>query len=406
MVKTMQLLFYFFPVLIAFIMPFGNALSSPLIALWFISSLVCIKDLFVKLKANTLWFWSILMFFVLTLISNFIFYNASDPFNAIEIKLSFLFFPWLFFLYKTDVNIAKRMIVAFVSGCLLASLFMVGRAFMYLAEGDKSYFYYSKFSYFMHSAYFAMYLNLALVFVVFYYFSWFKAQAAYSKFSYFLIAFFALVVILCASKIGLITLFTLVPLVLVLRFKHLITTRHVALASGLLLVITSSVYFFIPQVFDRLRSVTVVANTNIDKSATESSSVRVLIWNECKEIISQHPITGVGVSHANETLYKAYEEHGLTGAFEKKLNAHNQYFQTFIVMGVFGFMNLLVLTIGVVIYGIRNKRYLLMFFGALTGVNFLVESMLQTSAGNVFFVFFLCLLIMYDEQHLNHEEIS
>ncbi len=403
MVKTMQLLFYFFPVLIAFILPFGNALSSPLIALWFISSMFCIKDLFVNLKNNSFWFWSILSFFILTTFSNIIFFNAADPFNAIEIKLSFLFFPLLFFLFKADVNIAKRMIVAFVSGCLIASLFMVGRAFMYLLEGDSSYFYYSKFSYFMHSAYFAMYLNLALVFVAFYYFSWFKVQKAYFKFSYFLIGFFTLVIILCASKIGLITLFTLVPLVLVLKYKHLITGKHIALAGGLLLVISSSVYFFIPQVFDRLRSVTVVANANIDKSATESSSVRVLIWNECKEIISDHPITGVGVSHANESLYRAYEEHGLTGAFEKKLNAHNQYFQTFIGMGIFGFMNLLILTVGIIVYAIRKKRYLLMFFGALIAVNFLVESMLQTSAGNVFFVYFLCYLIIYDEEKLNHE---
>lgn len=405
MIKNSKVLFYFFPIAIAFILPFGNAISSPLIALWFVSSLFNLKSLFVKQNTSNKWFLTLIAFFVLTLISNFLFYNSNDPFGSVEVKLSFLFFPVLLFLFQTDYGVARRTIAGFVSGCLFATLTCVGRSLMYLFNGDFSYMYYSKFSYFMHSAYFAMYLNLALVFVLLFYFKWFKGNNFYKYFAYFLIGLFTLGVFLCASKIGIITLFILIPLVLIMEYRQSITLKHYTIAFATLLVFTTSVYLIIPQVFDRLRSVSVVTETHIDKTATESSSVRVLIWNECVEIIKSNFVTGVGVSNANESLYASYEANGLTGAFEKKLNAHNQYFQTFIGMGIFGFIVLLILTIGLAVYAVIKKNNLLLFFALLTSVNFLVESMLQTSAGTVFYVFFLCFLIVFEKDKLSNEVV-
>jgi O-antigen ligase len=403
MIKNIKLLFYFFPVIIAFIMPFGNALSSPLIALWFLTSFFCVKDIFIKANLKNKWFLAIIAFFLLTLISNYLFFNVKDPISSIEVKLSFLMFPLLFFLFSINLAVARRVIAAFVSGCLFACMICIGRAFMYLFQGDSSYFSYSNFSFFMHSAYFAMYLNLAVLFIILFYFKWFKANPAYIYFAGAMLAVFVVCIMLCASKIGIISLFILIPFTVVLEFRSRIRLKHYLLAGLALLVTSVSIYALVPQVFDRLRSVSVVTETSIDKTATESSTVRVLIWKECTEIISNHMITGVGVSRTNDTLYKSYEEHGLTGAFGKKLNAHNQYFQTFIGLGVFGALNLFVLTIGLVIHGFRTKNNLLVFFGLLVSVNFLVESMLQTSAGNVFYVFFMCFLLMFHQNKLADE---
>ncbi len=402
MLKNIKLIFYSLPVLIAFILPFGNALTSPLIALWFLTSLFFINGISKKTNLKNEWFLIITGFFILTVISNFIFYNANDPLNAIEIKLSFLLFPFLFFLFEINYLVARRIIASFVSGCLFACIVCIGRAFKHLFQGDSSYFYYSNFSYFMHSAYFAMYLNLAVVFVFLFYFKWFKDKPSYKLFSFVLIGLFSLCIILCSSKIGIISLFLLIPLTIALEYKSTIKLKHYIVAFASLLIITFSIYTFVPQVFDRLRSVTVVTKANIDKTATESSSVRLLIWKECTELVKSNILLGVGVSHANETLYKIYEQHGITGALEKKLNAHNQFFQTFIGIGLFGFLNLLLMTIGVIIYAIRSKNNLLLFFGLLTTSNFLVESMLQTSAGNVFFGFFLCFLLVFNKDKLTH----
>ncbi len=406
MIKNLKLLFYFFPVIIAFLLPFGNAITSPLIALWFIISFFCIKDLFEVKGWRNLWFISILLFFIITTISNFVFYNPNDALSAVEVKLTFLLFPYLFFLFKFDKEGAKRVIVAFVSGCMFACLFCIARAFVYLFNGDSSYFYYSNFSYFMHSAYFAMYLNLAVVFVILFYFNWFKNDRSFKYIAFGFITLFLLCILLCASKMGIITLFILMPLLLIMELKQRIKLKHYIIGISSAVVISLSIYAVFPQVFDRLKTVAVVANKNIDKTAKESSSVRVLIWEECNKIIKENVVFGVGVSKANETLYRTYEMNGLSGALEGRLNAHNQFFQTSIGMGIIGLLNLLVLTIGLIIYGLRKKRNLIFFFGLLITCNFLVESMLQTSAGTVFFVFFLCFLNVFYKIQFNEENLQ
>jgi len=131
----------------------------------------------------------------------------------------------------------------------------------------------------------------------------------------------------------------------------------------------------------------------------------MLIWNECIQITKDNFLVGVGVSKANEKLYKTYDENGLTGAYEKKLNAHNQFFQTIIGLGIVGFSILFYLTVGVVFHAVRSKNHILLFFGLLITLNFLVESMLQTSAGNVFYVFFLCFLLVKSKSELNEATI-
>jgi hypothetical protein len=74
-------------------------------------------------------------------------------------------------------------------------------------------------------------------------------------------------------------------------------------------------------------------------------------------------------------------------------------------MGIFGFIVLLILTIGLAVYAVIKKNNLLLFFALLTSVNFLVESMLQTSAGTVFYVFFLCFLIVFEKDKLSNEVV-
>ena len=86
----------------------------------------------------------------------------------------------------------------------------------------------------------------------------------------------------------------------------------------------------------------------------------------------------------------------MTGALKKKLNAHNQFLQTFIGTGIIGFLLLLSITLGAIIKGFINKNYLLILFSLLMILNFLVESMLQAQAGFIFFVFFFCILIRYN----------
>ena len=88
-------------------------------------------------------------------------------------------------------------------------------------------------------------------------------------------------------------------------------------------------------------------------------------------------------------------------SLRKKLNAHNQFLQTFIGTGLLGFALLLMMTVGGLIYGFVKRNYILILFSVLMIFNFLVESMLQAQAGFVFFVFFFCLLSYYNLSKLS-----
>jgi O-antigen ligase len=131
-----------------------------------------------------------------------------------------------------------------------------------------------------------------------------------------------------------------------------------------------------------------------DKTATESTAVRMLIWKEARGVIGEHPLLGVSPGDANDVLYERYKENGLSGAFEKKLNAHNQFLQTGVGLGLIGIASLL--SLFVIPLSMKPRR-LLVFFLLIVAVNFLTESMLQTMAGCIFFGYFYAVL-SFDHQ--------
>jgi hypothetical protein len=58
------------------------------------------------------------------------------------------------------------------------------------------------------------------------------------------------------------------------------------------------------------------------------------------------------------------------------------------------------MTLGQMILAVIRKNFLLFVFSLLVTLNFLVESMLQTSAGVLFFAFFYCVFNLVDEKKL------
>lgn len=397
-----QKLFYFFPVVFCFCLPFGSRITSVIIALWtFLSFFNFNFDQFKKGLVHRN-FLTLVFFFALTLISAFLSDNKQEGLFGVEVKLSLLLFPYLFFCFQWPVQILKRCVVSFVSGCFFASIYLIGRAFFYSLNGHPEFFFYTLFSDLIHASYFAMYLLLAIVIVVLFYDKWFRDQKSVVYSSYFFVGVFVISIFLCSSKLGIISFFCSMPLLLLYKWRSLMNFRKLMfiLFSGLLVVIVF--YGLFPDSFNRLNSLTSIPE-NIDKTSTESTTVRVLIWQESIELIRAGLLFGTGVGDVNDDLYRAYEANGLTGAYEHKLNAHNQFLQTFLGMGIIGFVTLLLLTVGQLIKGILKKHFILFIFSLVIFLNFLVESMLQTAAGVLFFSFFYCLFNLVDEEALLSE---
>lgn len=389
---------YNLPLLIAFLLPFGINYAI-FIIIWIISFFAFdnVKAGLQRMHQNK-WSYVLLAFFFIHVLGYFFSINKQAALNAIEIKLSFLAFPILIFASNYNHLQVKKIITSFVSGCILASVINIFRAFFLYYFQDFNAFFYSEFSYFMHPSYFAMYLVFAQLIVLLFYPNWLSHLSNLNIKIGFMSVIFLTTIFLCSSKMGLITAFLLIPLTFfVILYKQGYTKVIIGLVVSFILCIGIA-YKLFPMPFERIKTAVRVTESSetIDKKDAESTAVRILIWKESVKLIEQNLIFGTTAGDANDRLVQSYEKEGLSGALIKKLNAHNQFLQTFIGTGIIGFVVLLLMTVGALIYGFIKKNYILVLFSALCIFNFLVESMLQAQAGFIFFVFFFCILTQYN----------
>jgi O-antigen ligase len=390
-----QRIFYFFPILFCFWLPFGGLALSFIIILWGISSFFNLekKQLMMGFKNPTLLL--LYAFFFLTFLSAMFSGNNAEAAFNVENKLSFIVIPYYIFCFKWPVEIIKKCMVSFVSGCFFACVYLIIRASVFALDGHPEYFFYTLFSDLIHASYFAMYLILSIVIMIVYYPRWFRDKPNTKYLSIAFILVFVLTIFLCSSKLGLISFFLVMPVLVIYKLRSLLNIKRLAILLSLLIgVIVLSARLF-PVAFERLNSITAVDRSNLDKTSSESTTVRILIWEQCLQLIKDNFWFGVGVGDAHDSLQEKYRQNGITGALEHNLNAHNQYFQTFIGLGIPGFLLLLALTFGELVTAFVKKNFILLVTMLLIVLNFLVESMLQAAAGTLFYVFFLCVFSLY-----------
>lgn len=394
---------YNLPLLIAFFLPFGINYAI-FILIWSLCFFAFddVKAGMQRIWSNK-WNYVLLAFFIIHAVGYFFSINKNGALNAIEIKLSFLAFPILIGASNYNELQIKKIVISFVSGCVLVSVIDIFRAFYLYFFQDFNAFFYTEFSYFMHPSYFAMYLVFAQLIILLFYPKWLSHLSNLNIKIGFMTIVFLSAIFLCSSKMGLITAFLLLPLTFGIilynnGYKKTIAGLLLALVIGIAMA-----YKLFPTPFERIKQAFKVTSSTetIDKTDAESTAVRILIWKESVKLIENNLVFGTTAGDANDKLVEAYEREGLAGALRKKLNAHNQFLQTFIGIGIIGFILLLLMTVGSLIYGFIKKNYLLSLFSILMIFNFLVESMLQAQAGFIFFAFFFCILTQYNFHKLN-----
>jgi O-antigen ligase len=411
-IRTLYHQYWFlFPQLVALLIPFGVN-SGLVFFIWLLSFLFFSnpKDILYRFSflVKNKWFYVMITFFMIHVLGVFYSVNKHEAGTAIEIKLSFLAFPLLFFSHKFNANNLLKVITTFVSSCFLVCVFCLFRAFYLHFFEDIDAFYYSSFSFFLHPSYFSMYLLTSLSIVLLYYKSWLPHLKNLLTKIILISTIFIICIFLSASKIGLLTFFILIPILGCIWLYRNGYVKWIFISLFALFILLFLVFKFVPGPMERVKVALSVTQSNheIDKTATESTAVRMLIWEQAVQIIKQNPIIGTSPGDANDALYDAYAKNGMTGAYDKKLNAHNQFFQTFIGTGFIGFSVLLIITLGVIFYGIIKKNYFLSIFGFIITLNFLVESMLQTQAGVIFYTFMLCIILQYNFSLLKPEPFT
>jgi len=352
-------------------------------------------------KANKLLLIPIL-FYIIHGISWFYSTNKFEADFDLQVKFSFLVLPILFALkkeeHKTDI---RKLVMAYTFIALIAGLGYIVKGFI-IDLNTGTFPKYMKFSHPMHPSYLAMYFTVNIAFAAAILlkakkFLWIQVISIFTSF---------IILYLAESKAGLIATFVLILFFLFKVLFH--QNRKLSLAIIIIFAITaSSIIVLVPR-FKTLLSTTL--NYEIvfqhPEKVVESTALRLLAWNASIDVISEHPIIGVGAGDIKDELAVVYKKNNYVKPLEMKMNCHNQYIETTVGQGIIGLAVLIFMLMALFIN--KNHKFLSQLFGVIIAVNILFESMFNVQAGVVFFVFIYSMILsskIYKPKPHEHEGI-
>jgi|AntAceMinimDraft_17_1070374.scaffolds.fasta_scaffold00218_8 O-antigen ligase len=333
--------------------------------------------------------------------------NCKGGLFDIQVKLSLLVLPLI--LFTINDNFLKKekintILLLYILGCIVGSLICLGNAtYNFCKTNSYDYFYYTYMSILHHPSYFAMFLDFAICIILFWIIEKYNYLSIIKKIILGLIVtYFIVFIMLLSSKAGIISLiaiFIIEILYLIIQKKEYFTAALSFLYIFLLLFIAINT---LPRSAIRLISAknAIEHKEDIKKNSAESTADRIMIWKSSIEIIKDNFLFGVGTGSVKDILLKKYKEKQLSAPFNKRLNAHNQYLQTFIAVGITGFLILILNLIIPAIYAFKRKNILYLFFIGIISINFLVESMLEVQDGVIFYAFFNSFLLLFTKKGL------
>ena len=329
-----------------------------------------------------------IIFYAAHIISALYSQNTRATSFDLEVKLSFLLLPLLFGFQKPDPRINLLIILRlYVFASLISGLILLINNILYYSENGQL-LSYMTYSIFLHPSYLSMYFTFNILVGVF---------LLHKKTGNVFCILFSLLIALiniyfAESKAAIIVTFILLVYVLFSLISH----RYRLIASLISLALFVVFLFFankihrfssIPYVFEHLKE-----TTGHPETAVESTALRVLVWQASLEVIKNNPLIGVGNGDVHTELSKVYKKRNIIHALQINMNAHNQYLETTIALGVVGLILLLAMLFLPLFY-VQSNTFLLYGFILIIAINILVESMFNTQAGVIFFTFFYSLLI-------------
>ncbi|MFC2101225.1 O-antigen ligase family protein [Bacteroidota bacterium] len=339
-------------------------------------------------------FASLYIMYLIGLLYTSNFYGQEGGLFDIQVKMSLIVFPLIFATLPTHLYSDKTRefaLKSFIAGCFLAILIcLVIALIQYSNTGSKHEFYYTFISFFLHPSYFSMYLNVAIIILLNKIFLDKKSHTKFRKLILiFLICSFMIFNILLSSKagiIGMLIMFAIMILYMVIWKKMFFKAVLLLLSASVFITIFLKILPFSTIRMNTVKEA-VKKEPARERDIAESSAERILVWGVSWEIIKENFIFGVGTGDVKLEMINIYKKHDYKNAMKLRLNAHNQFLQTFIAIGLIGLLLLILNLILPLFYAFKKQDIIYVMFLILIIFNFLAESMLETQAGVVFYSF-------------------
>lgn len=380
-------------------------LLPKLIALAFIGFLPLIIVGFIKkkikFKINYLALGFILLYLIYLIYASFTRHPAQAA-TYFENKLSFILLPILLSFRLKSAFSYQIPLTVFLMGLIgMLIQYYCFSFYCFSQGGGKLCFLTTGFSSNHHPTYTSVYLLFGIISLYF---------GLKQKFRFFnlkviipLFFLFALSYLLCLSLAGILFLFALLA-ILSIRLVYL---KWGKITAFVFTVLAPFLMYFtiisIPQVegewtnakwyFDEF-----VKNPNEfvknRKYPMVGTEVRIVMWTVAYEVVKDYPM-GVGTGNVDEVLTAYLNRVGQDKLAKHEYNPHNQYLQTWVETGLFGFLILLSICATGIYYAYKNKNWILLLLILNLAFNMIFESMLQRQDGIVFYTFVLNLLACY-----------
>lgn len=124
----------------------------------------------------------------------------------------------------------------------------------------------------------------------------------------------------------------------------------------------------------------------------DGAKLRFAQWQCAADLIQRNWLWGVGNGDTQDELQKTYEDFKFYFASRyNSYNAHNQYLETWIGLGIFGLLSLLSIYFLPLAFAWKQEAYLMLAFMLLIVLSSLSESVLMRRQGLMFFMLFMSL---------------
>lgn len=343
--------------------------------------------------------------------------NLFQGWNKLQTLLSLLVIPLMLPSFS-NIHIKEKLNIyfsAFTAGVSLNMIICFVRSsvlFLYELYCRKNniqldeypytnYFFYSYLSYFMHYGYMSMYVNMSILFL-FSVLAKKTTNARQRNGIIILIALQSVFVLMLYSKAGIIALLFIYFIFL---FYYLFVTKKIKQSIYILLSLISIIlllFTVIPHTTERFSGmINGIVEPNINPSSDESTQIRLMAWKTSTQLIKESPLLGYGTGDANEILQNGYANNGYIIPFKKKINSHNQFFQTQLSVGIAGLIVILLFFISLIFRGVKTKSFILISFCITTLFVYLTESYLETQVGVIYTSLFSTLLQLSTNKEYN-----
>lgn len=369
---------YFLHVFVV-LLSFHEAIIPLTLTLYLILNLVSVpwSERVFFFKKRIIFILGFISLYVFSIIGMLYTVNLQDGWFDLEVKLSMFLVP-IFLLTSNVINkyTVFGLLKSFIFGVSAALIILLMVAFFdFSNSGNINVFFYDLLSKFHHPTYFAMYLNFSiasLLVLIFHY----RDRPQLRHFA--LLGFLVIGIYQLSSRTGLLTLILLLLFAFVYIIFPKLKWKRMLYAFFTTVFMSMAILYPVSQYTKSFRKV----NTT---SSGSSSGVRLAMWESALPLIKENFLFGVGTGDVNRELQIQFSKDKLLRAVRNNYNAHNQFIQTQVALGLMGTLALLFGLFYPLYVSIRRGKLFYPLFCLILLINFLTESVFNTMAGVVYF---------------------